>query len=169
MTLEDIVDAMVAQGVTVLEFRDFFADLGMGDHPYIAEVTQQLALEELLREPASSATTRRMDEADRMLDGCQPANPRDLESPDPLWSPEDADQLLKALSSPASEPIDEFDPWSPRSTEEALGQEEMASLAHACLQDGEFRYFRFPTLLKQLYNNKVICHFRYHGNTIYIY
>ena len=113
MSLKEIVAAMLTEGVTAQEFRDFFNGLGMGDHPYIVEVTQ-LVFEEVDRNPGS---------------------------PVPEWTIEDADQLLEALSSPAFQLDSEFEPWSPRMAEEAIAQEDIASLAQACVQDGDdFRY-----------------------------
>ena len=114
MALEEIVAAMLTEGVTAQEFRDFFTGLGMGDHPYIVEFTQRLVFEEVDRNPGS---------------------------PVPEWMIEDTDQLLEALSSPAFQLDSEFEPWSPRMAEEVIAQEDMASLAQACVQDGDdFRY-----------------------------
>ena len=115
MTLKDIVAAMLAEGVTVHVFLDFFTGLGMQDHPYIVEITQQLLLKEAFR---------------------------NLGSPVPAWNDEDADLLMKSLASPPP-PDTEWEPWSPRMEEEVIAQENMASLAQACVQDGEFRYTIF--------------------------
>ena len=65
---------------------------------------------------------------------------------------EEADQLLKALSSPVPQQVDDFEPWSPRMTSQVIDQEEMASLAHACLQYGDdFRYITFITRFNTKY------------------
>ena len=109
MALEDLVAALIAEDVSAQEFLDLFTGLGMGDHPFIAEVTQQIIQEEAFRNPVS-----------------------------PAWTMEDADHLIQTLASPPP-PDTEFEPWSPRTTTEVCAQEDMASLAQACLQDGEFR------------------------------
>jgi len=64
-----------------------------------------------------------------------------LQSPEPM-----------NVQTPLLAPDDNFEPWLPRMTEEARSQEEMALLAHACLQDvDDFRYITFITRFKTKY------------------
>jgi len=123
MALEDLVAALIAEKVSAQQFLDFFTGLGMGDHPFIVEMTQQLAFDEVIRNSVS---------------------------PVPAWNDEDADLIMKSLASPPP-PDTEWDPWSPRMAEEVIAQENMASLAQACVQDGEFRYTIF-SICRNIYH-----------------
>ena len=49
MALEDLVAAMIAEKLSAQQFLDFFTGLGMGDHPFIVEMIQQLAIDEVIR------------------------------------------------------------------------------------------------------------------------
>ena len=111
MALEDIVADMLAEGVKAEEFLDFFTGIGMGDHPYIAEVTQQLAFREIDQNPGS---------------------------PVPEWTGQDAQTLLDMLSSPVLSET-EFEPWSPGFQAEVLLHEDAASASIACIMDGDIR------------------------------
>ena len=113
MALQDIVSAMLAEGVTAKEFYSFYENMGMQDHPYITEILHQMLVEETVPNAGS---------------------------PFSEWSVEDADRLLEVLKSPAPLEDDYFEPWTPGFSSEALHEQEMASCTLACLQDGEFKY-----------------------------
>ena len=91
MTIQEVVLAMVAEGVTVDEFNGFIESVGIQDDPFVLEVLHQLIVEQVSFNPCSPVT----------------------------WDPEELNRLFEALSSPVTI-IDEFEAWSPGIEAEAL-------------------------------------------------
>ena len=110
MDLENVVTAMLQQGLTAQEFHKFAVIFGITEDPFVVDVLHHL----LVRE-----TT--------------PSTPREL-------TEEDVDDLLDMLKSPEPPFVmDEFQPWSLGLEAAALEFEEIVSASLVCVQDGKFR------------------------------
>ena len=127
MDLQNVLAAMVQEGVSAEDLHAFVVQYGIQDHPFMQDVLRELLIWESTQSPSSSLS----------------------------WSEDQADDLLEMLKSPTTEveaccddmtecipepvpPADQFEPWSPGFASAALECQDHASASLACVLDGEF-------------------------------